>query len=263
MQIDIVITTYNRKEQLQRALDSAFKAADIWNGRVILVDDASTDATVNYIETSYAKEITSAKLILIKLERNQGVSGAKNVGYMQSNADWVIFLDSDDMFIESHLRDIKVELNKYTDAPIVFFRVVDQQGNFVGQHFDEAQILDLKRYLKHTSYGEAQAAIQRKIVQHEPFDADLRGCEGLGCMRIIRDYGSAILSTIVAREYDRSGDERLSSPRNFLARAHLIGKSHYRTWREFKLYLPVNEACILLLKSILYFFISLIFIKKR
>ena len=263
MTADIVITNFNRRDKVVHAIDSALMAAKFFSGKVIVVDDASTDESGSFLLQQYKEALNSNKIELIKHDVNQGVTGAKNTGFITSNADWVIFLDSDDQLLQTSYNDILNTLQHYDSSPIIFFRVQDQDGKIVGQYFQNEQALNLKRYLEHTSYGEALVAIKRSLITHRPYDADLRGYEGIGCMRIIRDYGNAILSPIVARRYNRNDNDRLSSPSNFIARSHLLAKGHFRVLKEFKAHLSFKMRALLFAKALIYASMSTLNYKKK
>ncbi len=252
MRIDVVITTYNRETKVSRAIDSALLATKVWNGRVLLVDDASTDNTLSILKEKYKKELQNKALTIIEHEYNRGVTGAKNTGFVASDADWVVILDSDDTLHQKSFKNTQETLENHRDKPLVFFRVADERGQLVGQRFEDEEILSLERYLKHTSYGEALVAINRKIVIEAPYDEDLRGYEGIGCMRIIQKFGDAILSPVIARCYDRSGEDRLSSPAVFIRRANLIAKGHRRVLKEFSSHIPLWDRCLLFSKAMIY-----------
>jgi glycosyltransferase involved in cell wall biosynthesis len=220
---------------------------------VIVVDDASTDDTMAMLHREFAEQLTSGNVRLVQLGENRGVSEAKNVGYGSAKGEWVLFLDSDDTLLADASNAVVEVLAAHQEAPLVFFRCVDQNGAFVGHHFATAQHLALPRYLRYTSYGEALVALNRLMVPEAPFDGDLRGYEGMGCARLIRQHGAALLSTVIARRYDRSGADRLSSAQGFLARSTLIAKGHLRLittfWRDMS---PV-EMLTLIGKSMIYY----------
>lgn len=85
--VSIIIPTHNRPDLLVRAVESAQAAGT--NVEVIVVDDASTDGTA-----AVCRELKGIKYI--RLERNQGVAGARNVGILESTGKYVAFLDDDD-----------------------------------------------------------------------------------------------------------------------------------------------------------------------
>ncbi|HEX8845572.1 MAG TPA: glycosyltransferase family A protein [Pyrinomonadaceae bacterium] len=97
--VTIIIPTYNRPHLLGRTVESARAAGD--DVEIILVDDASVDGTRRVCE-----ELEGVRHI--RLERNQGVAGARNVGIVASSAPYIAFLDDDDLRLPGSL-DLQVE----------------------------------------------------------------------------------------------------------------------------------------------------------
>src|SRR5215510_11955204 len=90
----IIIPTHNRSQQLTRAVESArMSGSDV---EVIVVDDASQDETA-----SVCRGLEGIKYV--RLDRNQGVAGARNVGILLSSADFIAFLDDDDLRLSGSL----------------------------------------------------------------------------------------------------------------------------------------------------------------
>ena len=95
----VIIPTHARPQMLGRAVESARHAgADV---EIIVVDDASTDETA-----SICKKLTCIKYI--RLDRNQGVAGARNVGILASSGKYVAFLDDDDLRLPGSI-DVQVQ----------------------------------------------------------------------------------------------------------------------------------------------------------
>lgn len=227
--ITVGVTTFNRCDIVGRALTSALAFVEIFGGKVVLVDDASSDGTDAALAAQYARHIASGRLTTLRHSINLGVTAAKNSAFENAaDADWVLFLDSDDELIVDAAGAVAQTLEAHRDAPVVFFRCVDERNRFIGRRFPVEQSMTPVRFTAHTSYGEALVAINKRLAAQPPFDADLRGYEGLGCMRLIRQFGPAILSTVIARRYDRSRPDRLSRPFDLLMRAHLLARGHLR-----------------------------------
>lgn len=93
--ISIVIPNYNNAIFLDECLDSASRQThkDL---EIIVVDDKSTDNSVEIIKKHQAKD---NRIKLICLSHNQGVSVARNTALEKVSGDFVCFLDSDD-FLE-------------------------------------------------------------------------------------------------------------------------------------------------------------------
>lgn len=245
--ITIAISTFNRADVVATAVSSAIDFAAALEGEVIVVDDGSVDETASMLRDAFATAIAAGQLRIIRQQKNLGVTAAKNTGFEAAKPGWVLFLDSDDVLIRESAPEVAETLASHADVPIVFFRCIDESGRFVGQPFAEPQLLPLRRYLKHTSYGEALVSINKRITQAPPFDADLRGYEGLGCARIIKAHGPGLLPPVVARRYNRLRADRLSTRRNFLRRAGLVGRGHFRLiatfWRDMSIPLLGATLC--------------------
>jgi glycosyltransferase involved in cell wall biosynthesis len=92
--ISVIIPTHSRPHLLPRAVESALAAGT--DVEVVVVDDASTDDTA---ETCRALKGIS----YIRLAHNQGVAGARNVGVLSSSAEYIAFLDDDDLRLPGSL----------------------------------------------------------------------------------------------------------------------------------------------------------------
>jgi glycosyltransferase involved in cell wall biosynthesis len=93
--ISVVITTYNRKNIIGRAIDSVLaqtRSAD----EIILVDDGSSDNTNEFVKNKYPK-------IKYIWQECRGISHARNTGISLATGTWIAFLDSDDEWLSSKL----------------------------------------------------------------------------------------------------------------------------------------------------------------
>lgn len=97
--VSLIIPTHDRPDLLERTVASARAAGE--DVEVIVVDDASTDGTAEV-----CRRLEGIRYI--RLERNQGVAGARNVGVVASSADYIAFLDDDDLRLPGSL-DVQLE----------------------------------------------------------------------------------------------------------------------------------------------------------
>ena len=94
-QVCVIIPVYNREEKIKRCINSIINQT-YYNIEVVVVDDASTDNTVNVIRDIIK---TDNRIRLISLKNNGGVGKARNEGikcFFNSTSDYVSFVDSDD-----------------------------------------------------------------------------------------------------------------------------------------------------------------------
>jgi glycosyltransferase involved in cell wall biosynthesis len=90
--ISVILPTFNRVLTVGRAIDSVL-AQSFGELEVIVIDDGSTDATLELIQA-----YQDPRLTLLAHERNRGAAAARNTGAAAARGDWLAFLDSDDVW---------------------------------------------------------------------------------------------------------------------------------------------------------------------
>lgn len=99
--ISVIIPVYNSEKTIYNALSSVSNNFQNKNIEIIVVDDCSTDGTLNILE-DICKNNNNIKLI--KLEENSGgASKPRNVGISNSNSKYITFLDADDEIDSNNL----------------------------------------------------------------------------------------------------------------------------------------------------------------
>lgn len=90
--ISIIIPVYNVEKFISRAIDSAINQTfnDI---EIIIVDDCGEDKSID-IAKEYQKN--DGRIKIIHNEKNLGTFAARNNGVLNSKAEYILFLDSDD-----------------------------------------------------------------------------------------------------------------------------------------------------------------------
>ena len=96
--ISIVIPTRNRRALLAETIDSIL-AQTLTNWELIVVDDASEDDT-----SSYVRGLGDERVRVIRLEQHAERSAARNAGLDLAKGEFILFLDDDDLLIESGLQ---------------------------------------------------------------------------------------------------------------------------------------------------------------
>ena len=126
--VSVIIPTHSRPHLLPRAVESARAAGT--NVEIIVVDDASTDGTA-----AACRELSDIKCI--RLERNQGVAGARNVGILESTGKYVAFLDDDDLRLPGSLDTEAALLDANPEAGFICGAMImaDQEYQPTGEVF--------------------------------------------------------------------------------------------------------------------------------
>ncbi|HEY9749953.1 MAG TPA: glycosyltransferase [Allocoleopsis sp.] len=107
MFFSVVIPTYNRKPILEKCLraleqQSLPTSSAIDGYEIVLVDDGSTDGTVDWIRQN-AADFPHVKLFC---QDHKGPAAARNLGVQRAIGDTIIFIDSDlvvtEQFLQAH-----------------------------------------------------------------------------------------------------------------------------------------------------------------
>ena len=101
MFFSVVIPTYNRKPILEKCLKALEQQQLSISGyEVILVDDGSTDGTLEWLKDSAFPHVRSLA------QDHQGPAAARNLGVQAAQGDTIIFIDSDlvvtPFFLQAH-----------------------------------------------------------------------------------------------------------------------------------------------------------------
>lgn len=99
--VSVVIPSYNRAHCIEKSVHSVLQQT-YTHYEIIIVDDASTDATEVCI-----KEIVQANpqqtIHYLRNAHNQGGAAARNTGIQAAQGKYIAFLDSDDIWLPSKL----------------------------------------------------------------------------------------------------------------------------------------------------------------
>ena len=98
MKISIVIPVYNAEKYLRRCLGSVLKALEGTQGEVLLINNNSTDNSLE-IAKSYQKK--HPRVIQVLECKTPGAAAARNYGALKAKGDYLWFIDADDYISES------------------------------------------------------------------------------------------------------------------------------------------------------------------
>ncbi|HEX8502983.1 MAG TPA: glycosyltransferase [Pyrinomonadaceae bacterium] len=118
-EVSVIIPTHSRPRQLPRAVESARSAGE--DVEVVVVDDASSDETADV-----CRKLEGIRYV--RVERNQGVAGARNVGLLSSTGDFVSFLDDDDVRLPGSLGAQLAVLRAAPEAGLVYGQALYDVG---------------------------------------------------------------------------------------------------------------------------------------
>ena len=118
-EISVVIPAYNREKTIKRCIDSAMRQTYAAS-EIIVVDDGSTDKTLNIIEKEYNGAVRVIK------QKHKGAQAARNAGIRIAQGEYIAFLDSDDEWLLDKLEAQIKELKVNSDAVICGDGIIQQ-----------------------------------------------------------------------------------------------------------------------------------------
>ena len=148
--VSIIIPIYNTEAYIERCIKSVLNLT-YKNTEIICVNDCSTDNSLKVIE-NYAQN--DGRIKIISLEKNEGVSNARNIGLKNATGEYVIFIDSDD-WIESDMLTEGIKKIEADNSDILCFGFCIHDNENITridtdaelEKFSELEPQDAKSYL--------------------------------------------------------------------------------------------------------------------
>ena len=125
--ISVIVPIYNTEKYLVECVESLRKQT-YSNIEIILVDDGSTDASIEICD-EFAEKDSRVKVFH---KKNEGVAVARNFGIQQSNGQYVVIVDSDDVAVDRMIEVLYTQIKeKDADIAVGNYYIYDESdGNF-------------------------------------------------------------------------------------------------------------------------------------
>ena len=117
--VSIIVPVYNAEDYIKKCI-SSICTQSVSELQIILVDDGSTD---NSLEICRQLQKNDNRIEVFHQE-NQGASAARNKGMQLANAEWVMFVDSDDWLEENAVQTLCEEAS-HADSDIIMGMIVN------------------------------------------------------------------------------------------------------------------------------------------
>jgi glycosyltransferase involved in cell wall biosynthesis len=200
------LTTYNRCTLLPRAVDSVL-GGNYDNFELIVVDDASRDAT-----RAYAERLSDPRVRYVRMPENGGVLKARNHGFDLARGDLITILDDDDELVPGALEVVSREFARedHREVGVLWFNCMDaESGNMSGFVPAADAPLDFTDYLCSRVHGDFWMVFRRHAIADYRFDERLKAHESLLWLRIHRRHKARHCSAVLCKKYREHGEPRL------------------------------------------------------
>ncbi len=114
VKVSVIVPVYNVEDFLPKCLESCIKQT-LYDIEIICVNDGSTDNSAKILK-AFAE--ADPRIIVIEQE-NAGLASARNAGLKIAQGRWIMFLDSDDYYLENACERVWLEsVHEKTDIVI-------------------------------------------------------------------------------------------------------------------------------------------------
>lgn len=151
--VSVIMPCYNSAEYIYESINSVLNQT-YHNLELIIIDDASTDESINII-----KSVIDSRIKLIQLSSNSGAGASRNRGIEEATGRFIAFLDSDDLWLPNKLE----------------IQIKDMQEN--------NHVLSYTHYQRFSKEGKGKVVTSPTTVTYN----ELLYCNVIGCLTAVYD----------------------------------------------------------------------------
>lgn len=225
--VSVIIPMHNSSKFILKCLNSALNQT-YKNLEIILIDDKSTDDTLDKVSLVKDKRIK-----LIKLDKNEGAAVSRNKGIEASTGDYICFLDSDDFWVNDK---IEKQIEFIKDKSFIYSKYIYYKENKT--HVANVPLTyTYKKLLKNSGIFTSTVMLNMNHLKKEDiYMPNIKRGQDYGCFyKVLKKVGKAYgMDEPLA--YYRVGNNSLSSNKF---------KAMKRTWILYKMEgLPLHKRCV-------------------
>lgn len=151
--LSVIIPCYNCAKTIVETLQSV-ECSTYRDYEVIVVNDGSMDSSEMVIEEYRRNSELDVRVIK---QENSGVSVARNRGIEESQGEYLLFLDGDDLFAEGYIEAVSVLMRRYQTDVMACYRTTDRNKmtaieDIEGRH----SFVDAMTLLEQYTYSKAK-----------------------------------------------------------------------------------------------------------
>jgi len=166
--ISIITPVYNSDKFIVETIKSIINQS-YRNWELILIDDGSSDYSVDIIQALIRKE-QDARIQLILHSRNSGVATARNTGIKLAKGEYIAFIDSDDIWDIDKL-DYQLNFMIKHNCTICHtaYRKIDIHGKLLVAIVPVSNFVDYHTLLKHNEMGLSTVMYNAQVLGKREF----------------------------------------------------------------------------------------------
>lgn len=259
--VSIIIPTYNVEKYIGFALNSLCQQS-YKNFEVIIIDDGSTDSTIQLISDFRSK----LNINLVQNPHTGNIGSLRNLGIELSNGKYIHFLDSDDMWEPGKLEITQKYFAKGYDLICTNGKIVDANNLVLKEKMYDSKNFDLiiKLYqLVKDNFITTSAAVKKEILT-----ADMRFEQEEGCnaedyalwLKIIEKFSGYFIDESLVNIRIHSSNISFRSPERRIGMLNgtIALRKKYFNYNDPKVREGARSGCNPLYKEL-----SIIYLKKK
>lgn len=217
MKVAAIIPVRNRAHVLGRAIKSAISQTHPLS-EIVVIDDGSTDNSVEV-----ARSFNDDRIKIIQ-QSHQGACAARNVGWRSTDADWIAFLDSDDIWVAAKIA-AQVDAVRYDKQLVACFTGFLEIGNVGSYQFCPiTQMISLLDLQKGNGLGPTSVSMVKRtaLEQVGGWDEALLSAQDWDLWVKLRRLGTFVVIAAPMMHFEQGGKDRISKDFNALVSGHRV-----------------------------------------
>ena len=166
MKISIVITAYNVEQYIAKSIISAMQEGV---GEIIIVEDKSTDNTLNVIKEIIENSKRDIDINLIINEENIGAGLSRRRGIEHCKNEYILLLDGDDYLDDNFIKPLLIKA-KETNADVVSggIKIIKEDGTWTAESYGTCVIEGNEKVSRF--WGERIVFMNNKIIRKKLYN---------------------------------------------------------------------------------------------
>ena len=159
--VSVIVTAHNLSRFLSDCIES-LRSQTMTDWECIVVDDYSEDGPKEVID-----RIADPRVRYIRTRENVGLSNARNIGWMRSKGNHIIFLDADDMLDRASLEVLSDALDRDTGIHIAYGRLdtINEDGENRQQNPWPSNDFDWRAQMSHLNQLHYASLMRREVLE--------------------------------------------------------------------------------------------------
>ncbi len=183
--VSVIIPIFNGEKYIKRCLNN-INNQTLKDLEIIIINDASKDNTKNIL-LNLDKSLYKNDIKIIHLEKNKGLSNARNVGMEYSIGEYIQFIDVDDT-VENNMLELTYNKSKKLDLDICIFnhKEIINNKSYSSKYKYKNNLINQEKLIKYFLIDKISPSACDKLFKKEflvknniKFDANLKMCEDI------------------------------------------------------------------------------------